>query len=188
MIEINLARQLQVSPTKIGASHRGYGWVGVVLCVGIGVASWWWTQIQQQDYENLLQEKHVQTQSLTKVQTTLTRLEQYQKEKQLLSVGLEVMRAKKIGRKQPMALLDGVSRSGDGLEVWLDRVQMVDQTVELRGQSFALEEIGKYIDALEDYQVITSLPVVEILDQKDRESGKIFSFIIRFVLEQQVTA
>jgi len=31
------------------------------------------------------------------------------------------------------------------------------------------------------------LPVVEILDQKDRETGKIFSFMIRFVLGQQVS-
>jgi hypothetical protein len=36
--------------------------------------------------------------------------------------------------------------------------------------------------------VITSLPVVEILDQEDRDGGKVFSFVIRFVLERQVTA
>ena len=65
---------------------------------------------------------------------------------------------------------------------------MVDQVVELRGQSFALQEIGKYIDTLENHQVITSLPVVEILDQEDRDGGKVFSFVIRFVLERQVTA
>jgi Tfp pilus assembly protein PilN len=186
MIEINLARQLQVFPADMGASNRGYGWVGVVLCLGIGLASWWWTQIQQQEYKNLLQEKHVQTQSLAKIQTTLSRLEQYQEEKQLLSNAFEVMHAQKLGKKQPLALLDGVSRSVDGLEIWLDRVQMVGQVVELRGQSFAPKEIGKYIDALENHQVITSLPVVEILDQKDRETGKIFSFMIRFIFGQQV--
>ena len=65
-----------------------------------------------------------------------------------------------------MALLEGVSRSVDGLGIWFDQVQMVDQVVELRGQSFALQEIGKYIDTLENNQVITSLPVVEILDQE----------------------
>ena len=65
---------------------------------------------------------------------------------------------------------------------------MVDQVVELRGQSFVLQEIGKYIDTLENHQVITSLPVVEILDQKDRDGEKVFSFIIRFVLERRVMA
>lgn len=187
MIEINLARQLQIFPVAMRASSQGYGWVGVVLFLGIGVASWWWTQSQQQEYENLLQEKHVHTQSLAKIRITLKRLEQHQKEKQILSDAFEVMHAQKLGKKQPMALLDGVSRSVDGLEIWLDRVQMVDQVVELQGQSFALKEIEKYVDALENHQVITSLPVVEIFDQKDKESGKIFSFMIRFASGQKVT-
>jgi hypothetical protein len=65
---------------------------------------------------------------------------------------------------------------------------MVDKVVELRGQSFALQEIGKYIDTLENHQLITSLPVVEILDHEDKDGEKVFSFIIRFVFERQVTA
>ena len=186
MIEINLARQLQVFPMGKGDSKRANVWVGVVLCFGIGVASWWWTQIQQQEYENLLQEKQAQTQSLVKLQTTLSRLERYQEEKLRLSDALEAIHVQELGKNQPLALLDGVSRSVDGLDVWLDNVQMVDQVVELRGRSFALKEIGKYIDALENHHVITSLPVIEILDQKDRERGKVFSFMVRFVLGQQV--
>ena len=188
MIEINLARQLQTAPVENRESYHGYGWICAVLCLGIGMSSWWWTQIKQQELEYLLQEKNVQTQSLTKFQTTLRRLEQYQEEKHLLSSTYEKMHAQELGKKQPMALLEGVSRNVDGLDIWLDHVQMVDQVVELRGQSFALQEIGKYIDRLESDQVITSLPVVEILDKKDRDGEKVFSFIVRFELEQRVTA
>jgi len=188
MIEINLARQIQTASTVSRESNRGHGWICAVLCLGIGVSSWWWTQTKQQEFEYLLQEKNVQTQSLAKIQTTLSRLEQYQKEKQLLRGSFEKMHAQELGKKQPMALLDGVSRSVDGLDIWLDHVQMVDQVVELRGQSFDLQEIGKYIDTLENLQVITSLPIVEILDQEDRDGGKVFSFVIRFVLQRQVTA
>jgi Tfp pilus assembly protein PilN len=188
MIEINLARQLQTAPTVNKESYRGYGWICAVLYLGVGLSSWWWTQIKQEEFDYLLQEKNVQTQSLAKIQTTLSRLEQYQKEKQLLSGSYEEMRAQELGKKQPMAILEGVSRSVEGLDIWLDHVQMLDQVVELRGQSFALQEIGKYIDTLENLQVITSLPVVEILDQEDRDGEKVFSFVIRFVLERQVTA
>lgn len=187
MIQINLARQIQNLPMKNGASTRGYGWVGVVFCLGIGVTSWWWTQIQQQEYEILLQEKHVQTQYFDQIQASLGRLEQYQEERQRLGHAVEAMHAQTLEKRQPMVLLDGVSRSIDGLEIWLDRVQMLDQVVELRGQSLALKDIGKYIDALENHQVITSLPVVEILDQNDGKSKKTFSFMIRFALSQQVS-
>lgn len=188
MIEINLARQLQTVPTVNRESYRGFGWMCVVLFLGIGASCWWWTQIKQQEYEYLLQEKNVQAQSLEKIQTTLSRLEKLQKEKQFLSGSYEEMYAQELGKQQPMVLLEGVSQSVEGIDIWLDHVQMVDQIVELRGQSFALQEIGKYIDTLESHQLITSLPVVEILDQKDKDGGKVFSFIIRFVLERQVTA
>lgn len=159
-----------------------------VLFLGMGVASWWWTQIKQQEMGFLLQEKNVQTQSLAKMQTTLSRLEQFQKEKHLLSGSYEEMYAEELGKNQPMALLEGVSRSVEGIDIWLNHVQMVDQVVELRGQSFAIQEIGKYIDTLENHQLITSLPVVEILDQEDKDGEKVFSFFIRFVLGRQVTA
>ena len=188
MIEINLARQIQATATEKQASTQGGVWVGVVLFLVIGVGSAWWTFSQHIEHEYLLQEKQTQRQSLIKIKATLNRLEQYQEEKQRLSETFKARQAQELWKKQSMTLLDGVSRSVDGLEIWLDRMEMVDQIVELRGQSFALQEIGKYIDALENHQVITALPVVEILDQDDREDGKVFSFMIRFVFEQRVTA
>jgi hypothetical protein len=88
----------------------------------------------------------------------------------------------------PIIVLDGISRSVEGLDVWLDQVQIVDQVVELRGQSLALPDIGKYIDALENHRVITELPVVEILEQADPEGEMVFSFMIRFVVKDKVAA
>jgi hypothetical protein len=186
MIEINLARQLQPSPEELKGSNPGFVWLGLVLCVGIGLVSWWWTQSQRQEYKDLLQQKHLHTQSFAEIQTTLGRLEKSQQEKQLLLDAVEALHLQQLVKKQPMALLDGVSRSVDGLEIWLDRVQMVNQVVELRGQSFVLKDIGIYMDALENHQMITSLPVLEIFDQEDREGEKGFSFMIRFTLGRQV--
>jgi hypothetical protein len=188
MIEVNLARQLQYSSTSNRPGTLSYKLICFLCCLGIGMASWWWTQNKQQEFEYLLQEEVVHTQSLAKVQARLDHLEQDQEEAQRLRVSFKERYAQEMSKKQPMFLLDGVSRSVDGLDMWLDHVQMVDQVVELRGQSFALKEIGAYIDALEKHHVMTSLPVVEILDQEDRERGQVFSFMIRFVLGQGGTA
>jgi len=188
MIEINLVRQLPTGTTFDETANQGYGWIIVVLCLGIGVTSWGWTQVKQQELKNLLQEKVVQAQSLATMHTTLNRLELYQEERQRLRASFEEIHEKAIGKKQPMTLLHGVSQSLAGLDLWLDSVQMVDRVVELRGQSLALPEIGKYLDALEHDHVIAALPVVEILDQEDRDRETTFSFTIRFVLGAKVTA
>jgi hypothetical protein len=68
----------------------------------------------------------------------------------------------------------------------LERVQLEAQVVELQGQSLSLVDIGKFIEALENDQVIVSLPVVEILDRPEGES-ETFSFMIRFVFDPKVT-
>ena len=82
-----------------------------------------------------------------------------------------------------MILLHGVSQSVAGLDIWLNRIQMVDQTVELRGQSVGIQEVGKYVDALENHDVITSLPSVEIIDQENQSKGADFLFVLRFTLK-----
>ncbi len=187
MIEMNLARQLHGTSTKNIFSTRSFVVLGVVSFLVVVTASWWWIQIQQQELEYLLQEKSIQVQSLTDMHTTLNQLQRYQEEKVLLSESLQVIHAQELNKKQPMVVLDGVSRNVDGLDIWLDRVQIIDQVVELQGQSFSLQEIGKYIDVLESQQVITSLPVIEILDQQGRDREKLFSFMIRFALGPHVT-
>ncbi len=188
MIKINLARQLQPLSAESQCPSRGYEWLGVVVGIGMFAASLWWTYSQIQGHESLLLEKQIRAQSLAKVTETVSRLEHYRKEKQRFSEIFQVVHGRESEKKLPIIVLDGISRSVEGLDVWLDQVQIVDQVVELRGQSLALPDIGKYIDALENHRVITELPVVEILEQADPEGGMVFSFMIRFVVKDKVAA
>lgn len=187
MIEINLARQLQISTTSKSYPGLSYWLLCGLICLGVGTASWWWTQTKQQEFAYLLQEQMIHTQSGSKIQETLIQKERYEEQKKLLMASFEKIQEQEIRKKGPVALLDGVSQSVSGLDIWLDRVEMEKQIVEIRGQSLDLQDIGKYIDALENNQVITSLPVVEILD-KENGKGNPFSFIIRFAWSQTVRA
>lgn len=186
MIEINLARQLQSSVGRKEPSFLVYWLVAGLVCIGGGVASWWWTQSLQQQLDALLQEKMVKTQSLVRMQERLKNMEGYVEEKKLLMASVERISGQEKEKAWPVALLDGISRSVDGLDVWLERVQLEAKVVELHGQSLGLEDIGKFIETLENDQVIMSLPVVEILDRPEGKSEE-FSFMIRFVFDPKVT-
>jgi len=186
MIEINLARQLQGSVARNEPSCLVCWLMSGLVFIGVGVASWWWTQSLQQQLDVLLQEKMVKTQSLVRMQEKLKNMEGYSEQKKLLMASVEGISGQEKQKARPVTLLDGISRSVDGLDIWLERVQLEAKVVELHGQSLGLEDIGKFIEALENDQVIMSLPVVEILDRPEGEPDG-FSFMIRFVFDSKVT-
>ena len=187
MIEINLARQIQISTPSKSYPELHYWLIFGLICLGIGTASWWWTHSKQQELEYLLQERMIQDQSVSKTQETLMQMERYEGEIKLLMASYQEIQEQEARKKWPVTLLDGVTQSLSGLQIWLDRVEMKKQTVELRGQSLDLQDIGKYMDALENSQVITTLQVVEILDQENGRKNP-FSFFIRFTWSQKERA
>ena len=186
MIEIDLARSLQ-RPVNPHEYSRLFCWlVGVVVSMGFGVASWWWTQSLQGQIDALFQEKIVKIQDLVQIKESLNKLQRFNEEKVLLVTSIEELRDQEKEKSWPVKMLDGVSRNVEKLDIWLERVQLESRVVELRGQSLALEDIGIFMEGLENDGIIVSLPVVEILDHPGGESD-VFSFLIRFVWDQQVT-
>lgn len=186
MIEINLARSLQRPGNPHEYSKLFCRLVGVVVFMGFGVASWWWTQSLQEQVDALVQEKIVKTQDLVQIRGSLDKLQRFHEQKVLLMTSIEQLSEQEREKAWPVKMLDGVSRNVEKLDIWLERVQLELRVVELRGQSLALEDIGKFMEGLENDGIIVSLPVVEILDHPGGESAA-FSFLIRFVWEQQVT-
>lgn len=187
MIEINLARQLQGSVERKEPSWLVFWLVSGFVFMGVGTASWWWTQSLRQQVDSLLQEKMVKTQSVVRMQERLRNMDRYGEQKKLLMISIERISDQEKKKAWPVALLNGVSRSIDGLDIWLERVQFEAQFVEMHGQSLDLEGIGNFIEALENHRVIMSVPVVEILDRPEGES-EAFPFLIRFVFDQKGTA
>jgi Tfp pilus assembly protein PilN len=186
MIEINLARSLQrkVNPHE---NSRLFCWLmGVAVFVGFGVASWWWTQSLQEQVDALFQEKTIKMQDLAQIKESLDKLQRFHEQKVLLMTFIQQLSDQEREKAWPVKLLNGVSRNVENLDIWLERVQLESRVVELRGQSLALEDIGKFMEGLENDGIIVRLPVVEILDHPGGESD-VFPFLIRFVWDQQVT-
>lgn len=186
MIEINLARQLQGSSKRRAPSGLGHWLMAGFVFVGVGVGSWWWTQSLQQEVDFLLQEKMVKSQSLDRLKNQLEHMEGYAEEKKVLMTSVERLSGQEKEKAWPVILLNGISQSINGLDIWLERIQIEAQIVELQGKSLGLEDIGEFIEALEHARVIMSFPVVETLDPSEANS-EIYSFMIRFVFDPKVT-
>lgn len=186
MIEINLARQLQRQVSPHESSWMVCLLLGVVVFMGFGVSSWWWTKSLQAQVDALLQEKIVKMQALVRIKERLHNVESSNEQKTLLMTSVKQLSDQENEKAWPVVLLDGVSRNVGDLDIWLERVQLQSRVVELHGQSLALEDIGKFMEALENDRIIMSLPAVEILEHPGGGS-EAFSFLIRFVWDQRVT-
>ena len=186
MIEIDLAHSLQ-RPVNPHEYSRLFCWLVVIgVFMGFGVASWWWTQSLQEQVDALVQEKIVKIQDLAQLKKSFEKLQVFHEQKVLFMTSIKQLNDQEREKAWPVKMLDGVSRNVEKLDIWLERVQLESRVVELRGQSLALEDIGKFMEGLENDGIIVSLPVVEILDHPGGESD-VFSFMIRFVWDQQVT-
>lgn len=184
MIEINLARQLQCHLNHHESSWSVCGLVTVVVFMGFVVSSWWWTASLQEQVDALLQEKVVKMQALVRMKERLENLERYNEQKSLLINSIERIKVQDKEKAGPVTLLDGLSRNVGELDIWLERMQLESRMVELQGQSLSLEDIGKFMEALENDRIIRSLPVVEIFDRPEGGSND-FSFLIRFIWDHR---
>jgi Tfp pilus assembly protein PilO len=179
MIEINLARQLQEPIELRTPSVRAWWLVEGILLLGMGITCWWWTQVLQQEVDFFLMEKTRKIQSLSAMHESVKKLEQFNEQKTLLLNWVERITNQEKEKAWPIFLLDEISQSIDRLDIWLERVQLEAQVVELYGQSLNVEDVSQFIEKLENDQVIRSLPVVEIHD-RSVEHSEAFTFMSKW--------
>lgn len=181
MIEIDLARQLQapLSPRRVPWLIWWVG--GGFLLLGILGGSSWWTHLLQQQGDSLLHQKALKMEFIVPLEQKQKSMKHLLEQKNTLGSWVDRIKNQEKEKYWPIALLEGISQSAGNLEIWLERVQLESQVVELHGRSLDVQDIGKFIEALENDRIIRSLPVMEISDRLERETAG-FSFIVQFVL------
>ena len=187
MIRINLARQLQPakSPESTPSGAVPYLVVGLLL-LGLGAGSWWLTDSLQARVDDLEEEKQVVAGNLLEIGRQLKGRDgdraQYE---HYLQIAQEIYGAK--NTDWPLTLMDEMSRGLEELGIWLNRVEVRGNTVEILGQSLKMNDVGKFLDVLETSQIIGGVPFVEI---RDIQEGKktLYSFHIRFAFNPRARA
>ncbi len=181
MIRINLARQLQAEkPSGRKTTEAGlYVLIGLlVFCLGGG--SWWWTDSLQARVGELQEDKQVIAADLNNIGQQLEGREgEMDRYNRYLQVAQEMYGVKNTG--WPLMLMDEMSRGLDELRIWLKRVEVQGDTVEILGQSLKMNDVGKFLDVLEESQIIEGVPFVEIRDVQEGKRG-LYAFRIRFAV------
>ena len=86
------------------------------------------------------------------------------------------------GRKfAPVSLLDSISRSLNPLSLWLLRIGVAGEKVEIEGRGLQSEDILKFVDSLELTPFWGNLLTIE-MQKESYQSRPVYRFSLRFTL------
>lgn len=144
-----------------------------------GLGCWWSTETLQRDLTILQGDQTARAQTLLQLQKKLATLVGLEEQKKMLMKSLESMNGKTESVHNSADVLDGIGRSVENLQIWLEKVQIEHGAVEIQGRSFSVEDVGKCLDRLESILPFQGISQVEIHDYA-QEAPANFSFFIRF--------
>jgi Tfp pilus assembly protein PilN len=182
MIRINLARSATLPDPARPKTGTDF-WVAALLLGLIGIGCWWWTTVLTDRVETILQEKSEKTQQLSKLKREWSGLQQVEQQAQALMVSLEQWKRLSQGVPNRSALFEALGRTLLDLNIWLDKIQVENERVEIHGQSFMAEDVGRWSDRLESELATHGISIMEILEHH-QESGNIYSFVIQFTVRK----
>src|SRR5262245_19156115 len=184
MIKINLLsegkRPAAVRKVKVPAALRLEGqdvgqWmlaIGLLLGV-IALALAWW--IWDKRVEAKTQEVAAAQREVDALASVIKEVEDYKAKKAELERKIGIINDLKANQRGPVRVMDYISRALPEL-LWLDRLKMTTDTIEIEGRAFNTNAVANFIDNLDKVPEFDE-PTLKTTEQ---QQGGIYSFTINF--------
>ncbi len=184
MIKINLLsegkRPAAVRKVKVPAALRlegqdvGQWMLGIGLLLGvIALALAWW--IWDKRVEAKTQEVAAAQREVDALASVIKEVEDYKAKKAELERKIGIINDLKANQRGPVRVMDYISRALPEL-LWLDRLKMTTDTIEIEGRAFNTNAVANFIDNLDKVPEFDE-PTLKITEQ---QQGGIYSFLISF--------
>ena len=184
MIKINLLsegkRPAAVRKAKMPAALKLEGqdvgqWMlllGILLWAAVfGVALW----MQNNKLEAKREEVAAAQREVEALAAVIKEVEDYKAKKAELERKIGIINDLKANQRGPVRVMDYVSRALPEL-LWLDRLKMTTDTIEIEGRAFNTNAVANFIDNLDKVPEFDE-PTLKITEQ---QQGGIYSFLISF--------
>ena len=183
MIKINLLPQ----PNKLEAwvqdqRMQVHTAIGVAVFIVIVGMCWMWTLALNQELQVLLDEKVSKEQISTELKKKSQQIELIQDKHKTLVTRSHLMGQSFSKKFVPVTLMDVISRSLDPLNLWLRRVSVNGENVEIDGRGGQTEDILKFVDTLEQSPIWRNLLAVET-KAESYQGFPMYHFTLRFTID-----
>ena len=184
MIKINLLsegkRPAAVRTVKVPAALRLEGqdigqWMlaaGLVLGIVALAISWW---IWDKRVEAKTEEVAAAQREVDALASVIKEVEDYKAKKAELERKIGIIKDLKANQRGPVRVMDYVSRALPEL-LWLDRMRMTSQTIEIEGRAFNPNAVANFLENLDKVPEFDE----PTLKSTEQQSGGIYKFVIDF--------
>ena len=156
--------------------------VGVAVFLVIFGICWIWTISLNQELQALLDEKVAKEHISAELKKKSQLFKLAQDKQQALLTRSHLIDQGVSKKFVPVTLLDVVSRSLDPLPLWLHRVSVNGENVEIAGRGGKPEDVWQFVDALERSPIWRNLLGVETKTESF-QGLPVYHFTLRFTLD-----
>jgi type IV pilus assembly protein PilN len=133
--------------------------VGVILIVLAGC--WWYSSVLDDEFEMLQTEKQNKERQIAQLQQQVKQVQDFEQKKKLLEEKNRIIDQLERSRTGPVKVLDHVSQSIEPLKIWLTRLGVSSDVVDLEGKAITNDDVVEFAKNLRRTEYFTDINLHE---------------------------
>lgn len=162
MIRINLlASRPKGTKAKPQYDARAQALLGVGVILIVLAGCWWYSAALDTEIEALEQEKQEKEKQIAQLKEQVKQVQDFEQKKKLLEEKNRVIDQLEQSRVGPVKVLDHVSQSIEPLKIWLTKLGVTADTVELEGKALTNDDVVEFANNLRRTDYFTAINLQE---------------------------
>lgn len=148
-------------PAKPQYDTRAQALLGVGLILVTLAGCWWYSASLDGELEARQEEKQAKEKQVAQLKEQVKQVQDFEQRKKLLEDKNRIIDQLEQSRMGPVKVLDHVSQSLEPLKVWLTRLGVASDTVELEGKALTNDDVVEFVNNLRRTDYFTGINLQE---------------------------
>lgn len=182
MIRINLLPGPRAKAVQKQQNLRTEVSVGLgVLVLTLGICLYFSWSLDR-DIESRQFEKQEKEKQLALLKDKVKQVQDFEARKKLLEDKNRIIEQLQLSRSGPVRILDYVSQSLDPLRLWLVRLNVKGQEVEVEGRAWTNDDVVEFVNNLRRTEYFTNIRLIETRSGMEGKLN-VYQFRVNFLLK-----
>ncbi|HSB43454.1 MAG TPA: PilN domain-containing protein [Nitrospira sp.] len=161
MIRINLLPGPKGRPAKPQYDSRAQALLGVGVILITVAGCWWYSASLDSEIEARQEEKRDKEKQVAQLKEQVKQVQDFEQKKKLLEDKNRIIDQLEKSRVGPVKVLDHVSQSLEPLKVWLTRLGITNEAVEVEGKALTNDDVVEFVNNLRRTDYFTNINLQE---------------------------